>query len=589
MTQSLSWNLHGNDQLSGVLEKLDRTISGLTRRMDGAAGDARRFGRALGEVEAPSRRFSLSAQTAGGHLDGITSKAGAAVLALGRIGVAAAGAAAAAAVAGAGFAAAFGVKMAAANEDAAISFELMLGSAEKAMAFLKKLQGFAAATPFEMPQLRSAASRLLAVGTEADRIIPILTTLGDATAGMGTGAEGIERAVTALTQMRQKTKVTGEEMMQLTEAGIPAWETLAAKLGVDVATAMEKVTRREVDAGVIFDAVQERTGKGLQRLTGMMEKQSTTLNGVWSTFKDNAGQALATFVQPAMPALKKLTLAMGEAIPKALGIIDDFRKKIGDIFKDSPIPEQMMDALKTVANSILPKVKEGFDKLANTIATHKEDLEKLGRFIVEYVIPALGTFITSAIDLGFWLADVGIKISAVVVPALRFLEEKFILGMKGILAAAVAALGWIPGLGDKLRDAERSFQQFAVNVDTALDRLDGKTVDVYVQTHAAGAKGEHGGSGVPGQSTSLNTTRIYGGGGQFQEFDEGGMVQGPYGSPQMIIAHAGERVLTPAQQRAGAGDMTVTAPVTINVDGYALWQGMLAFKRRSGKTSLGLA
>ena len=216
--------------------------------------------------------------------------------------------------------------MAAANEDAAISFELMLGSAEKAMAFLKKLQEFAAATPFEMPQLRSAASRLLAVGTEADRIIPILTTLGDATAGMGTGAEGIERAVTALTQMRQKTKVTGEEMMQLTEAGIPAWETLAAKLGVDVAEAMEKVTRREVDAGVIFDAVQERTGKGLQRLTGMMEKQSTTLNGVWSTFKDNAGQALASFVQPAMPALKKLTLAMGEAIPKALGIIDMFNR-----------------------------------------------------------------------------------------------------------------------------------------------------------------------------------------------------------------------------------------------------------------------
>jgi hypothetical protein len=38
-------------------------------------------------------------------------------------------------------------------------------------------------------------------------------------------------------------------------------------------------------------------------------------------------------------------------------------------------------------------------------------------------------------------------------------------------------------------------------------------------------------------------------GGGFQEFAGGGVVQGPYGSPQLAIVHAGERVLTPQQQR----------------------------------------
>src|SRR5690606_20312903 len=35
-----------------------------------------------------------------------------------------------------------------------------------------------------------------------------------------------------------------------------------------------------------------------------------------------------------------------------------------------------------------------------------------------------------------------------------------------------------------------------------------------------------------------------------QEFATGGIVEGPIGSPQLVVAHAGERVLTPQQQRA---------------------------------------
>jgi hypothetical protein len=41
--------------------------------------------------------------------------------------------------------------------------------------------------------------------------------------------------------------------------------------------------------------------------------------------------------------------------------------------------------------------------------------------------------------------------------------------------------------------------------------------------------------------------------GNLQQFAAGGMVSGPPGQPQLIVAHGGERVLTPAQQAAGTG------------------------------------
>jgi len=48
----------------------------------------------------------------------------------------------------------------------------------------------------------------------------------------------------------------------------------------------------------------------------------------------------------------------------------------------------------------------------------------------------------------------------------------------------------------------------------------------------------------------------------FQEFAYGGTVEGPFGSPQMAIVHAGERVLTPAQQEWGSSS---SQPINLTV------------------------
>ena len=77
---------------------------------------------------------------------------------------------------------AYGANLAADNEVAQLSFERLLGSEQAALDYLAELRDFAAKTPFDFPGLRDSAARFLAVGVEADRVIPIMTTLGDSTA-----------------------------------------------------------------------------------------------------------------------------------------------------------------------------------------------------------------------------------------------------------------------------------------------------------------------------------------------------------------------------------------------------------------------
>lgn len=207
------------------------------------------------------------------------------------------------------------VKSAADMEMTRIAFTQMLGSAEKAGAFIKDLQKFAAETPFGFEQVKGAAQKFLAFGFSAEQVIPILTSVGNAAAGLGMGQDGIDRITLALGQMAAKGKVSGEEMRQLAEAGIPAWDMLAQKMGVSIPEAMDKVSKGGVSAAVGLDALVSGMD---QRFSGMMENMSGTLSGLWATLEDNADMAL---------------IALGESITENLGL-KDILKSLGDSLTD---------------------------------------------------------------------------------------------------------------------------------------------------------------------------------------------------------------------------------------------------------------
>ena len=183
----------------------------------------------------------------------------------------------------------FALRTASAAETTEISFTTMLGSEEAALSMMEELADFAAHTPFELSGLQTATRQLLAYGFTAGDVIPMLTAVGDATAALGTGQAGIESVTRALGQMQTRGKVSAEEMLQLTEAGIPAWEYLARAIGTDTAGAMDAVTRGAVSANEGIQAIVS----GMENdFGGMMEEQSKTVEGLFSNLSDAIEQPL---------------------------------------------------------------------------------------------------------------------------------------------------------------------------------------------------------------------------------------------------------------------------------------------------------
>lgn len=255
-------------------------------------------------------------------------------------------AAAAAAIGAVGLAS---IKMAADMQANKKAFSTLLGDSQKAEKFLGDLARFAAETPFELPGLVTASKKLLAYGFAVQDIIPMMAAIGDAAAMLGMGQEGIDRMTLAIGQMQAKGKVSGEEMRQLAEAGVPAWKFLADAIGKDIPTAMKLAESGAIDSTTGINAIL----MGMQsRFKGGMEGLSQEIPGLFSTIKDNVAAVMREMGDKLIESLdlKVRMKALADSLDAFAGYVKN--NGINAALKDL-IPKELSLAIFAVAGALV--------------------------------------------------------------------------------------------------------------------------------------------------------------------------------------------------------------------------------------------
>jgi tape measure domain-containing protein len=446
-------------------DQAGKSFGGLSGKIKAGFGSGfRGLGRAARSAGSQvGSSFAAGFTTATSHLGSI-AKAGIGGLAK----VAGGGALALAAVGAAG--AGVGIQTAAGMEQAKIAFSTMLGSGEKADKFLRKLADFAAKTPFEFPELQDAASSLISAGIEADKVIPIMTTLGDVTSGMGTGAEGVKRATVALQQMNAAGKISGEDLAQLRDAGIPVYDLLAKATKKSKAEVVDLANKGKLGKKELQQLMAALSGpeaqSGLGRFAGLMDKQSQSLTGLVSTLKDTVGQGLAKALQPAIPLIKaglgSISDGLGSVfgyLAKNKGSLTEFFGVIGSTLKT--IGTIGSAAIKPFVSS-LTDGRDSFKAFADFLGTHQTE-------ITSGLITGAKVAIEFADALAV-VASVGLKSFAFLTDAQANLTEFMLNGFSQLLHGASLAFGWIPGVGDKLKVADEKFSGFAAGVVSGMHK-----------------------------------------------------------------------------------------------------------------------
>lgn len=275
-------------------------------------------------------------------------------------------------------------------------FKVLLGSAAAAQKQIKELTDFAANTPFQLGDLATASSQLIAFGIEQDQIKTKLQEIGDVAAGSGSD---IRELSTIFGQVSVAGKLTGERLNQLQEKAVPIGPAIARTLGV-----AESAVRDLVSQGKVSFNAFERAFSSLSSDGGMFNKGaenlSKTLTGLTSTFKDNVfalnaeignafGPILKEIVKQSITAVQNLTKIVRE---NSVSIAEGFLSVAEAINNYLVAPfELVYNTLRVVGNaistfaagtiSVFAKIGEGALTVLNKVGVvSDESLESVRNF-----------------------------------------------------------------------------------------------------------------------------------------------------------------------------------------------------------------
>lgn len=318
----------------------------------------------------------------------------------------------------------------------------------------------------------------MAFGFKAEEIIPMLTNLGDAASGLGLGTEGVSRLAYALGQMQTSGKLNAQDMMQLTSAGISAWDMLAQAAGKTVAEMKDLCSKGAIDSKA---AVQTIVAGMNEQFGGMMAKTSDEVAGLLANIEETAGNTSA---------------AVGKYLTEAFnikGILKDVSDRLGEFQQKMQTATEQGKSLRDVIKECVP---------APVIAA-------IGAFAAVLAVVSVAAVATLGAVLGLTagIVAIGAAIGAVAALVVTYWDEivdavniavQAILDTVVIIGTAIAeavlgVVNWIVGaIGDMWADItgdqDNWFSKFSSMLGDAIKEVEDfakKAIDWFGRVFAA--------------------------------------------------------------------------------------------------------
>lgn len=246
---------------------------------------------------------------------------------------------------GIGALAGFALNASAKMESLTVSFETMLGSAEKATKLVRNLRDFAAKTPFQLEGIGKATKQLLSFGVTENKITDRLQMLGDIAAGANIPLTDM---AAIFGKAKAKGKVMTEELLQLSDRGIPIIDVLAKGFGVTKDKIFEMASKSQISFDTLVKAMGVMTTKG-GIFFNQMERQSETLGGIFSTLKDNIFDALVSIGDTIVE-----TFDLKNVLKDTIVRIQELTKAFNNFVKTNPKLAKFLFIITAVAAALAP-------------------------------------------------------------------------------------------------------------------------------------------------------------------------------------------------------------------------------------------
>lgn len=256
------------------------------------------------------------------------------------------------------------------QETYATSFNVLLGSAEAAQKTIKDLKEYSSKVPYSFDDVANATNVMLGFGISADEASSNIRMLGDIAAG---DKNKLDSLTLAFSQMSSTGKLTGQDLMQMINAGFNPLSEISKTTGKSIAELKEDMSKGAISADMVKEAFKSATSEG-GAFFEMAKKQGQTFSGLTSNIQSS---------------LSEVALNLGGPLfETAEGALQSFN----DLLADPVVQEALKalgEAIANIVSTLLPMVKSLFEALIPIILKVAQTLTEMSPSIQKLVEAAL--------------------------------------------------------------------------------------------------------------------------------------------------------------------------------------------------------
>lgn len=315
-------------------------------------------------------------------------------------------------------------------ENSEMALSAMFRDTGKAERLTDVLQEFAANTAFSYEQANAGARKLLAYGIEAKNVLTVMAPLSDAAAASG-DSNTFDSIAKAIGQIYTKGKLATQEILQLTEAGIPAYEILQEELGL-TKDELADIGRMGISATTAINALLDGMEK---RYGGVGEAMQTTMSGMLDKIQDNLLIIGGKMFEPMYEGLKNTVRKMSDTIEK-------WRETVSKVGFAGLIQSLVSPTVFVQIQTFLAQIKLLKQSLAlwwQAISPVVQELAKLALTIANAVLPMINIFVRVLASIAYYITNC--------TPAVKYL-----IGILAGFAIAGKVATLLLGLGAAIRN-----------------------------------------------------------------------------------------------------------------------------------------
>lgn len=214
----------------------------------------------------------------------------------------------------------------------AVSFEVMLGSQQKAADMLNQMNRYAADSPYSRLGVQEAVQTMLGFRVEQQKILPSMKMLGDIAIG---NSERFKGLALVFSQVAAAGKLQGQDLLQFISNGYNPLNDIVKITGKSMSELRDEMSKGNISFDLVYQAMQLATSKGGQYYK-MVNRIAQTPFGRFGQLVDQFKETMLELykvIEPLLiPAFDLLSSIMTHSLPVIEGmqkgvrwLIDNFK------------------------------------------------------------------------------------------------------------------------------------------------------------------------------------------------------------------------------------------------------------------------